>query len=142
MSIENYLNHTSPNGDCLEWTRCLNSDGYPRAGRKGDSNIKVHREVFFLVNGFYPDVVRHSCDNRKCINPDHLLGGDNLDNIQDRVDRGRTNGHIPQETKGVVIDMRKHKNSYRTIADATGLTVRQIDNILYSARKAGVSFVV
>jgi hypothetical protein len=34
-------------------------------------------------------VVRHSCDTPLCINPEHLILGTFLDNIQDKVDRGR-----------------------------------------------------
>lgn len=41
-SLEWLLSFTEPNGECLEWTRCFNTDGYPRRGVKGNSNIKVH----------------------------------------------------------------------------------------------------
>ena len=34
-------------------------------------------------------VVRHSCDNRKCVNPDHLIYGTQADNIADMVGRQR-----------------------------------------------------
>ena len=32
---------------------------------------------------------RHTCDNRWCINPAHLLPGTRLDNVMDMVQRGR-----------------------------------------------------
>jgi hypothetical protein len=35
-------------------------------------------------------VIRHSCDNRPCCEPLHLLSGTHADNVQDRVARGRT----------------------------------------------------
>ena len=34
-------------------------------------------------------VLRHTCDNSWCINPDHLIQGTQLDNIQDMESRGR-----------------------------------------------------
>ena len=34
-------------------------------------------------------VTRHTCDNRWCIRPDHLLIGTQADNIRDMVERGR-----------------------------------------------------
>jgi len=34
-------------------------------------------------------IIRHSCDNVVCVNPDHLLSGTPNDNIQDSVKRNR-----------------------------------------------------
>ena len=34
-------------------------------------------------------VVRHKCDNKSCLNPDHLEVGTQRENIQDAIDRGR-----------------------------------------------------
>ena len=38
------------------------------------------------------DCVLHKCDNRKCVRPDHLFEGSNLDNIKDRTKKNRGNG--------------------------------------------------
>ena len=90
--LDKYLSYTEDNNGCKEWTRCLNSDGYPRAAYKGNLNGKVHRIVYELshpdedING---KVIRHTCDNPKCINPDHLLSGTVADNMKDRDTRGR-----------------------------------------------------
>jgi hypothetical protein len=34
-------------------------------------------------------VARHTCDNARCIRPDHIVIGTHADNVQDKVDRGR-----------------------------------------------------
>lgn len=91
--LRDLLNHTTEVKGCKEWKGCLNTDGYPRMMRKGDSNIKVHRwvaELFFKkdITGL---VVRHKCDNIRCINPSHLELGSNADNMQDRLERGGYN---------------------------------------------------
>lgn len=95
-TIENLLARTKPSGECLEWTGCFNSDGYARVSWNGNSNGKVHRIVYALANpseDLTGKVVRHTCDNTKCINPEHLLSGTPADNMRDRDTRlrhGRT----------------------------------------------------
>tara|TARA_R110002033_G_scaffold4867_1_gene22426 strand:+ start:277 stop:690 length:414 start_codon:yes stop_codon:yes gene_type:complete len=125
-----YLKRTLKVGHCLEWTGCLNSDGYPRVGVKGNSNIKVHREVFFLCNRFYPKVVRHSCDNITCINPLHLLAGTEVENMQDRRDRGRTHNHVSKEEIDEVYSL-LNKNLYqKDIAKELGIKMKRVNYIV------------
>lgn len=94
--LEFFLSHTVVKGNCCEWTRCFNSDGYPRCSWNGSSNGKVHRIVWELYNGRSAEdnTVRHKCDNPKCINPEHLELGNNLDNVIDRIQRLRTHSKL------------------------------------------------
>lgn len=62
-----------------------------RHGRRVSTTL--HRKVFWLATGDWPEVVRHTCDNPRCINPDHLVGGTQVDNVRDCADRGRTGDH-------------------------------------------------
>ena len=50
----------------------------------------LHRYVAAARYGAIPpgQVVRHACDRRRCVNPDHLLLGTQKDNMQDRAQRG------------------------------------------------------
>ena len=48
-----------------------------------------HRRVHFEATGEWPEVVRHTCDNPRCINPMHLLSGTYVDNMRDCTERGR-----------------------------------------------------
>jgi len=92
LDLDLFLSYSiTTNTGCMEWTRCYNTDGYPRAYINGQANGKVHRIVWELYNkeSAHNQVVRHTCDNPKCINPKHLLIGSNKDNVQDRTDRDR-----------------------------------------------------
>jgi hypothetical protein len=50
----------------------------------------AHRKVFRDLRGFLPPVVMHTCDNPRCINPDHLEAGDWKKNNQDRATKKRS----------------------------------------------------
>ena len=53
---------------------------------------KLYHVVYEQRNGQIPRgaVVRHSCDNPRCVNPNHLILGDHAANVRDRVERGRS----------------------------------------------------
>ena len=92
VTVESLLSRTSRNGECLEWTGCFNTDGYARTAYKGNSNGKVHRIIYELTHtdeDIEGRVIRHTCDNTKCINPSHLLSGTPTDNAVDKCVRGR-----------------------------------------------------
>jgi len=71
------------NTGCHEWTSTLNRGGYGKFyyEKKQDVAHRVAYELF--VGSAKGRWVLHKCDNRKCVNPDHLFLGNNLDNIQD-----------------------------------------------------------
>lgn len=135
FTLEEILSYTIPSGDCLEWTRCFNTDGYPRAGRKGNHNLKVHRVVFELTNGYLPEVVRHSCDNTKCLNPDHLLPGTPTLNMVDRGERGRTSNHVSKSDIEAVKRLRAEGMTYKNISIQLKIAPKRVEYIV--TRKAG-----
>jgi hypothetical protein len=51
--------------------------------------MPAYRFIYCVLNEVaagYDDVVRHRCDNRRCINPDHLEIGSRGENLQDERD--------------------------------------------------------
>jgi len=89
--LEYFLSNTiTTESGCMEWQGYINKYGY---GRKQflKKTEHLHRIIWKLTKGEIPNelFVLHSCDNRKCINIDHLFLGTNLDNIQDMVSKGR-----------------------------------------------------
>lgn len=81
-----------PNGDCWEWQGAVKSQKRPYGTVYFASRSWLtHRLAWFLTNdGDLPKMVRHFvCDNPRCCNPAHLLGGTHADNMRDMVRHGR-----------------------------------------------------
>lgn len=82
------INHET---GCHEWTGALRRDGYG-AFWDGQRTSPAHRVVFEAKHGARLtrwQFVCHSCDNRRCVNPDHLWLGSPKDNTQDMDVKGR-----------------------------------------------------
>lgn len=72
-------------GTCWIWQKQLDYSGYGRI--KGNPfGIRAHRVSYQLFNGPIPEdrIIRHTCRNKSCVNPQHLLLGTHKDNAQDR----------------------------------------------------------
>lgn len=81
--------------ECWNWTGKLKV-GYGRIVWPDGHTHQVHRVVYYLMNhmnGFdlenKKNLVRHKCDNRQCVNPNHLEHGSHQDNMDDKVKRSR-----------------------------------------------------
>jgi len=82
--------------ECIESKKTKGKNGYcvVRDKRYPGRLIYHHRIVYCDHHDLdLEDIkdlqIRHACDNRMCINPEHLLLGTNAQNVQDKVDRNR-----------------------------------------------------
>lgn len=69
---------------CWEWKGCLKR-GYGYVKIQGIC-YRVHRISYHISNpneDLSGIIIRHVCDNKKCVNPEHLTTGSQQDNVKD-----------------------------------------------------------
>lgn len=87
---------------CWEWNGCILRSGYGQFSITPSEKWRAHRLAWTLSVGPVPPgmFVLHTCDNRKCVNPNHLFLGNHEDNMNDKVSKGR-------QARGAAVNARK-----------------------------------
>lgn len=100
----------------------------------------AHRAAWIVFNGVIPDnlFVLHKCDNRICVNPNHLFLGTQKTNIEDKVNKlrqakGLNHGLAFLSDQQVLLIRQQYPNikSYSKLAemfDCSETTIRDIVN--------------
>ena len=76
--------------DCWEWTGSKMPFGHGQI-RINYKLWLAHRYSYLMFNGYLHagSVVRHTCDNPGCVNPNHLRQGSQKDNLRDMFSKKR-----------------------------------------------------
>ena len=96
------VNKKGPN-ECWTWAGNRTTGGYGAWQLKAKF-ASAHRIAWMLTYGPIPEgeghhgtCVCHRCDNRLCVNPNHLFLGNHTENMQDMEKKGRA-VHFPGST--------------------------------------------
>lgn len=88
---ERFLSKVEKTETCWTWKAgTFNETGYGQFWMRRRPH-GAHVASYKLFVGKVPKglMVRHKCDNRICVNPDHLEIGTHSDNMKDMIRRGR-----------------------------------------------------
>lgn len=120
-------------GSCIEYSGYINKRGYGQYCTWVNGKVfsrNASRMKWLEINGEIPDGmhVLHRCDNRKCININHLFLGTNADNVADKLSKGRgakgemcKQSHLTDLDISVIRFLYSQGNSIRTLADWFGI---------------------
>lgn len=128
-----------PSG-CIEWSGKMYPNGYGALMHLRKWRL-AHRVAWELERGAIPLglSVLHRCDNRACVNVEHLFLGTQADNIHDAKNKGRLRGvrgaanYRAKLTDADVRDIRERAGRgvlQRVLADDYGVSPKQISVIV------------
>ena len=137
------------------WIYAVKENTYPTLRYKGKQEKLSRLVVKHIKEEVIPEgyVAGHKCDNKRCLNPEHLEVITNKQNVQDghkrvrgydqfriKLERERLRGlpKPPEEKKGLdlvteiaeVEDLKQRGLSVKRIAEETGLFEEEVDELL------------
>lgn len=116
---------------CWEWRASLvGGSGY--GAFRSAIGTAAHRFSYFLHTGIDPgeNLVCHTCDNRKCVRPDHLFLGTPQDNMADASQKQRLKQKLNWNKAQYARILYQHGWEQLNIAKFLGVHQTSISDIL------------
>lgn len=133
MVLDRFEEKFSKTDSCWIWNAATRSTGYGVFSFNGKpetaSRVSYRLYCGDIPNGLH---VLHKCDNRICVNPEHLFLGTNKDNVEDRKSKGRRAGRfkiLAEDDITLIGNLLKSQLSYRAISRQTGFSRESIRRV-------------
>ncbi len=113
--------HVKDHG-CWLWNGGLGKSRYGTFNCDGRIR-KAHRVMYEQFNDPTDLYILHTCDNTRCVNPEHLFEGDQFDNMRDMASKGRNHVMYGRKnpsaklTEALVRDIRERIRSGERASD-------------------------
>lgn len=132
--------------ECWNWIAAIaKKSGYGLCNVRHVNERLAHRVSYRAFKGRIPDGLKvlHTCDNRRCVNPDHLFLGTTKDNAHDARAKGRhahgersVRAKLTEEQVREILRLYKTENTAKELAERFGVTDSTIQHIYYGTRWA------
>lgn len=133
-NIERFWKKVEKTKACWNWIGAQTKDGYGNL-TYNKKTWRAHRFSWFLQYNENPILqVLHCCDNRLCVNPEHLFLGTNDDNIQDKIQKQRQRSGFKSTL--TFIQVKKIRTLYKKGTSITHLALR------YNVSKSSIWYIV
>ncbi len=151
VNVNLFWSKVNKTNRCWNWTASTNEAGYGRINIRGVVWLS-HRVSFLLANGSIIKelCVMHSCDNPKCVNPNHLSQGTIADNNIDMVNKGRSAYQTGKSNNPTGLNhgrytkpnstARGERNGASTISDFAVLVIRKVHALGLSQKLISKAF--
>lgn len=127
-------------GDCWEWLGAHDRRGYGYISTAPGKRMYAHRFSYQMFRGDMDDrYVCHSCDNPRCVNPDHLFLGSHLDNMRDAAEKGHFGRHKRVLTDEQLAEIRRigRAMTRHQLAAMFGVSVGTISRVRNNQARRG-----
>src|SRR4051812_27114344 len=133
-----YYTKVDPISGCRLWLGALSNDGYGALTLKGHTH-RAHRLAWSLAHGPIPPRtdVCHRCDERRCVNPEHLFLDSHAANMADSGRKERARRKLAFADHRARDDVATIRLYYRGMQMKGELTVEPFDAAAVLATRVG-----
>lgn len=139
--VERFWPKVNKSDGCWNWLGAKKSNGYGQINAI-QKYMMAHRVSWILNNGPIPagSNVLHKCDNRLCVNPDHLFLGTQRDNLLDALKKGRVTRYHPRygEDNGISKLTVKKVHEMRRL-NSLGMPFRELAKMFFVSKTAATN---